>query len=139
MTEPETPALESAHKDSILLVEDNDAAGKGLAKLLDAYGFNVRVVPDGSSALTVLSAGPPPDFLLTDLQLPDFDGRDVARRARAIVPGLRIALITGWDLPADPAEVARWGIDWMFAKPLDVRAIVAKLRDASARHATVPG
>lgn len=139
MTEPETPAVEPTPRRTVLLVEDNEAAGKGLAKLLDAYGFDVRVAPDGSSALAVLVAGPPPDFLLTDLQLPDLDGRDVARRARALVPPLRVALITGWDLPSDSSEVARWGIDWVFAKPLDVRALVAKLRESSVPHAAIPG
>lgn len=139
MIEPETRTAERSCRGTILLVEDNDAAGRGLAKLLNAYGFDVHVVPDGSSALALLVAGPPPDFLLTDLQLPDLDGRDVARQARALVPSLWVALITGWDLPSDSSEVSRWGIDWVFAKPLDVRALVAKLRESSAPHAAIPG
>lgn len=139
MSEPGTQGGESSRRPNVLLVEDNPAAGRGLAKLLEAYGFEARVVPDGLSALSLLSAGPPPDFLLTDLQLPDLDGRDVARQARALVPTLRVALITGWDLPSDPAEVSRWGIDWVFSKPLDIRALVAKLIEPSTPATPVSG
>jgi len=116
-----------APRPRILLVEDNDATRKGLSRLLAAYGFEVTVVLDGTSALEVLQTEPPPDFILTDLQLPDLDGREVARQARQLVPASRIALVTGWDISAEAAEIEQWGIDWVFSKPLDIRELIAKL------------
>lgn len=124
---PDNPGRGDSHRRTILLVEDNPAAGKGLSKLLEAYGFEVTVVSDGESALNVLRSETPPDILLTDLQLPDLDGREVARQARLLDPPPRIVLITGWDISTDPEDVARWGIDCVFSKPLDVRALVAKI------------
>ncbi|SIN97316.1 two-component system, cell cycle response regulator CpdR [Singulisphaera sp. GP187] len=113
----------------ILLVEDNDAASKGLSKFLIAMGYEVHVVIDGTSALEALRTSPPPDFVLTDLRLPDLDGREVALRARQLVPAPRIALITGWDLERDLRDKASWGIDWVFTKPLDVNELLLKLRE----------
>ena len=122
---PDSPGPSQGRR--VLLVEDNEAASKGLAKLLEAYGFEVTTVYDGGSALKALATGPPPDFLLTDMQLPDLDGREVARQARRLVPPPRVALITGWDLePVDDASAA-WGIDWVMTKPIDIQELLSKL------------
>ncbi len=114
----------------ILLVEDNDAACRGLSRLLEASGFEVTTRHDGQSALEVLEAEAPPDFVLTDLQLPDLDGREVARIARQLIPTPRIVLITGWDLDPETDDYASWGIDWVFAKPLDSRSLIDRLQNS---------
>lgn len=129
MSTPETGDPRSARPERILVVEDNDAACKGLSKFLIAMGYEVQVVIDGASALEALRTGPPPDFVLTDLRLPDFDGREVALSARQLVPPPRVGLITGWDLERDENDRVAWGIDWVFAKPLDVNQLLAKLRE----------
>jgi two-component system cell cycle response regulator CpdR len=122
-------AAEQAQRIRILLVEDNEAAGRGLARLLEASGFEVAVRRDGVSALRTLESDPPPDFILTDLRLPDLDGREIAQRARDLVPPPRVALITGWDLDCDLVNYQSWGIDWVFPKPLDTKSLINRLRE----------
>jgi CheY-like chemotaxis protein len=114
----------------ILLVEDNDAASQGLARLLEAWGFNVIVTHDGTSALRVLESSPPPDFVLTDLLLPDVDGREIARLAHSLEPAPRIALITGWDIDPEHEDYQSCGIDWIFPKPVDAASLITHLREA---------
>jgi len=99
-----------------------------MAKLLEAYGFEVTSVYDGASALKALTTGLPPDFLLTDMQLPDIDGREVAREARQLVPRPRVVLITGWDFEPEAGDLSAWGIDWVLTKPVDIRELIARLR-----------
>lgn len=113
----------------VLLVEDDNAAGRGLGRLLEAEGYAVAVVRDGSAALAALREGPLPDFILTDLQLPDLDGRDVARFARTLVPAPRVAVITGWDLDLSAADCAELGIEWVLPKPLYVPDLIARLSE----------
>jgi CheY-like chemotaxis protein len=108
----------------ILLVEDNEAACRSLARLLEAKGFVVTTVQDGASALRALKDGRPPDFLLTDLQLPDIDGREVARHARGLNPAPRIIAITGWDLGSEPEEPSVSGFDWVLTKPIDLSTLL---------------
>jgi DNA-binding response OmpR family regulator len=126
------PTVESPDttRPRVLLVEDNEAAGRGLARLLEVQGYHVTIRHDGASALRALESGPAFDFLLTDLRLPDLDGREVARHARGLVPAPRIALITGWDIDGDPPDHESWGIDWVFIKPLDTPALLARLRES---------
>jgi CheY-like chemotaxis protein len=111
----------------VLLVEDNEAASKGLAKLLQAHGFEVATARDGASALAALASGPPPDFLLTDMQLPDLDGRELALRARELDPPPRVGLITGWDIEPAVDDPSAWGIEWVLTKPVDMQELIDKL------------
>ena len=114
----------------ILLVDDNEATQRGLARFLEAEGYEVTLAFDGTTALEVLESGPPPDFVLTDLRLPDPDGREVAQSARRLVPPPRVALITGWDLDPELETPDSWGIEWYFQKPVNVRDLIEKLRQA---------
>jgi DNA-binding response OmpR family regulator len=124
-----TGGPDAAIRRRVLLVEDNDAASRGLARLLEACGFEVTVTHDGTSALRMLETAPPPDFVLTDLRLPDLDGREIAQHARRLVPPPRIALITGWDIDDDLSAYESCGIDWVFPKPLDMPSLIARLRE----------
>jgi two-component system cell cycle response regulator CpdR len=114
----------------ILLVEDNDAASQALARLLAAWGFEVTVTHDGAGALGVLDSQPPPDFVLTDLLLPDTDGREIARHAHRLEPTPKVALITGWDIDPVHEDFQSWGIDWVFTKPVDAASLQARLRES---------
>jgi two-component system cell cycle response regulator CpdR len=114
----------------VLLVEDNDAASRGLARLLEAWGFDVTITRDGYSALRALDTQPPPHFILTDLQLPDLDGREIARHAQSLDPAPRVALITGWDIDDALEDLQACGIQWIFPKPLDTFSLISRLRDA---------
>ncbi len=116
----------------VLIVDDNAEGCRALSKFLEISGFAVTVAADGASALAALRNGRPPDFLLTDLMLPDLDGLEVARRARELRPAPRIALITGWSMEDQAPEAVR-GIDWVFPKPLNVRALVETLRNSAPR------
>jgi CheY-like chemotaxis protein len=113
----------------LLLVDDNLEGRRALARLLELYGFEVTAVGDGSSAIEALHRSPPPEFVLTDLLLPDLDGREVARQARELRPVPTIAMITGWDLGAEGLSSQDAGVDLLFLKPLNVGELVAKLNE----------
>lgn len=114
----------------VLLVDDNEEGRTALARLLEYYGFEVRSVGDGASALDALKTEPPPDVLLTDLLLPDLDGREIARAALDLEPPPVIALITGWSFDDEEPDPGRWGIQYVFHKPLNARDLVEVLRNA---------
>lgn len=112
----------------LLLVDDHEVGRKSLARLLEAIGFDVTSVADGSAALNALHVGPRFDYLFTDVRLPDLDGREIVQVARQYEPRPLIALITGWDI--DPDECDRLGIDWLFLKPVNFQEMIAKLQSS---------
>src|SRR5438309_2432265 len=99
MSRNSMPTAKSAPgRPRVLLVDDHEIGRKSLARLLTLVGFDVTDVNDGTSAFEALRGPGGFDYVLTDVRLPDFDGREVAQAARRLVPTPRIALITGWDV-----------------------------------------
>jgi CheY-like chemotaxis protein len=123
---PVNHASPNPRRPRILVVDDHEVGRKSLARLLGVLGYEITAVKDGESAIAAMEQEPGFDYVLTDLRLPDLDGREVVQAAHRLLESPKIGLITGWDV--EPEEIDRLGIDWVFLKPLDVQAIVAKLK-----------
>src|SRR5262249_28075424 len=78
----------------ILIVDDNDEAGRSLCRLLEVCGFNAMTVGDGPAALAT-AAAVRPCVVLIDIGLPGMDGYELARQLRRAYPfGQRLIAIT---------------------------------------------
>lgn len=90
---------------TILWVEDQPEV---LALILDSLQeAGYRVLAAGTPAAALRLAESPDtqiDLLLSDLQMPGMDGRELARRLRRRRPGLPVLLVSGFDPPAAPAD-----------------------------------
>jgi CheY-like chemotaxis protein len=131
------PETENRSANRVLLVDDNRNERLPLSRLFELRGFVVTPVADGRTAIATIESGLPFDILLTDLRLPDMDGREVALRASQCPHKPLVALMTGWD--ADSEDRARWGIDLIFIKPIDSAAVVSQIRAAQDARAGVTG
>jgi DNA-binding response OmpR family regulator len=70
----------------------------------------------------------PLDLVITDVIMPDMDGRSVAAAVLALHPGCRVLLISGY--PSDSAEVGGDIGDAAFLqKPFTPRTLVARVRE----------
>jgi PAS domain S-box-containing protein len=78
----------------ILLVEDDPDIREVTAVMLSALGHNPIEAKNAGAALELLTAQPF-DLLVTDLTLPDIPGHELAIRALALRPGLRIVFASG--------------------------------------------
>ena len=80
------------------LVVDDAADIRLLADLvLSMAGFQVTAVGSGREALRVLSENDLPDIVLLDVQLPDFDGFEVADRLRRFERAPEVVLTSSRD------------------------------------------
>jgi CheY-like chemotaxis protein len=121
----------------LLLVDDHLGAVQALARLLEYHDFQVEIAVDAASAQALLEQSPP-GFLITDLSLPDRDGREIARLARSLPNPPRCVLVTGHPIHDDPQELEAWGIDRVFPKPIDVNSLVQYLREVTHAVDSVP-
>lgn len=80
----------------ILLVEDEALLRELVMELLLDAGYRVSEAGDGTTGLEVLQSDQPIDVLLSDIKLPDIDGYRVAEAGRALRPGLKVILMTGY-------------------------------------------
>jgi two-component system CheB/CheR fusion protein len=115
----------------VCVVEDNLDAALTLVDLLEIWGYEVRAVHDGLSAVTAVPEFHP-DVLLLDIGLPGIDGYEVARRLRrrAELDGLLIVAVTGYGQDDDRQRAREAGFDHHLVKPLDLEALRRLLADA---------
>jgi two-component system cell cycle response regulator CpdR len=109
----------------ILLAEDDDSLRGFLSRALERAGYVVTACPDGETAVEALVQTF--DVLLTDIVMPGIDGIEVARRAAALQPHLRIMFITGFAAVALSAGDRAPAGAKVLSKPIHLREIVAEV------------
>jgi len=86
---------------SILFVDDDAAMRDLVRRVLEREDFFVQAVPTAEVALMLLAEQIRFDLLITDIVMPGgMNGFELADRAKAMQPGLRIIYLTGYvNLP----------------------------------------
>jgi len=82
----------------ILVVEDADAVREMAARALSRLGYRVQSFLGAKEALPAIeSPDLRIDLLLTDISMPGMNGLELASRARAVRPGLRVLFTSGFS------------------------------------------
>jgi CheY-like chemotaxis protein len=104
----------------VLIVEDDPESRETLRLNLEASGHRVDEASDGASGLRELLRLRP-DVALIDVGLPDLDGHELVRRARAHggAPRPYLVAVTGYGQPEDVQRARDVGFDALLPKPLD--------------------
>src|SRR3954469_5185590 len=110
----------------ILFVEDEPSISDPFSKELVREGFEPIVARTGREALA-LAERSPPDLVLLDLNLPDTDGRDIARelRRRGDTP---IVMLTARGTEMDKIVGLEIGADDYVVKPFSGPEVIARIR-----------
>ena len=127
----------------ILFVEDEDSISEPFSNALRRAGFEATIARTAAAALE-LADSVDPDLILLDLNLPDGDGRDVARtvRSRGDVP---IIMLTASGAEADRVIGLELGADDYVTKPFSSAEVISRIRAVLRRSgprtdiAAVPG
>jgi PAS domain S-box-containing protein len=103
----------------VLVADDNKDSADSLQRVLQLYGYDVRVAYDGAAALR-LGASFRPEVAVLDIGMPGANGYDVAREIRR-QQGTRIKLValTGWGQDGDRRRAMEAGFDFHLTKPVD--------------------
>jgi PAS domain S-box-containing protein len=82
---------------TIILAEDDDAVRAIARTTLERAGYRVLAASDGLRALALLDEHPEAiDLLLTDVIMPNMNGRELAERMSALRPGLPVLFVSGY-------------------------------------------
>ena len=123
-------------KPRILVVDDEPQIHRFLTPALEAAGFDAAQARDGAAGLAEL-ARHPPDAVLLDLGLPDMDGQNLLRRARAFYQG-PVIVLSARDREAEKIAALDGGADDYVEKPFGVGELLARLRVALRRAGSAP-
>ena len=118
---------------SIMIVEDEYLVRQGIASLVNYEQFGMQVIAQAENGIEAWQKFQenPADILLTDINMPQMNGLELAKLVRDQVPTCHIVFLTGYD-DFDYARTAiKLGADDYLLKPFskdDVEEMLAKLQ-----------
>jgi DNA-binding response OmpR family regulator len=118
----------------ILIIEDDDVIARGMARHLEAAGFDAVGVANGETGLARLRYERP-DVCVLDLMLPGVDGWKVIEQARAEGIGTPIVVVSARGTEHDRIHALEIGADDYLVKPFSMKELVARV-GAVARRGT---
>ena len=114
----------------ILIAEDDPVSRHMLEVMCSCWGFEVTSVPDGAAAARLLLSDQAPPLAILDWMMPEVDGLEVLKRARAkgSAQPTYIILLTARGTHDDVAEGFEAEADDYVIKPFEYRELRARIQ-----------
>lgn len=116
----------------IFVVEDEILIRQSIRSMIEGMGAPYAFcgeAADGEMALSMMQ-DLMPDILLTDIRMPFLDGLGLIKHAKAMMPWLKVIIISGYDEFESAQRAISLGVDLYLLKPVlsaDLRAAVEKV------------
>jgi two-component system chemotaxis response regulator CheY len=113
-----------------LIVDDSRTMRTILGRIVSGLGFEIAQAGDGVQALAALEAGPLPDLILADWNMPEMNGYELVRavRARPGYAAIKIVMVTTETETHQIAMAIEAGANEYVMKPFTSDVILDKLR-----------
>jgi PAS domain S-box-containing protein len=141
LLEPETapvelPTVFSRNHERILLVDDDELAGRTAEQIIARLGYQVRWFQDPEAALAHFQARPEHYHLvISDLAMPGLTGNQLTAALRHLRPDVPVLITTGLLDHALVREARAAGAGNLLFKPVDPAVLAREI----ARALTAPG
>ncbi len=127
---PATTAKPTGGSETILLVEDEDPILELSMTILTRYGYTVLAAKSPEEALAISESNQGPlHLLITDVILPQMNGRDLQELIKSRYPEIRTLFMSGYTADVIARHgVLDDGVDFL-EKPFSIHALTAKVRE----------
>lgn len=129
---------------NVLLIDDHPVVRAGLKAILNSFS-DIQVIAegsDGSTALQIIApdyAGPQPDVVVMDIQMPGVSGIEATRQLKA-ADGPPVLVLTTYDSEADILAALSAGATGYLLKDAPEQALHDAILNTAARKRTLaPG
>lgn len=114
----------------VLVVDDEPHLTYMLAHKLRGEGVEVHQAPNGREGLAA-AAQRTPSLVITDYQMPEMSGLEMAQNLRAQQPTatIPIIMITGRTHRVPPLELAKTNIQHLMGKPFSMTELLDRVRE----------
>ncbi|MGI1661943.1 ATP-binding protein [Palleronia sp. KMU-117] len=139
---PETLGGDGPRQMRVLLAEDNKTNQFVFSSMVKAMAIELEIVGNGAEAVQSFRRARP-DLIFTDISMPLMDGKEAARRIRAIeaeegLPRTPIVAITAHAMEHHAREILATGVDYYLTKPLKKTALEEYILVACPEDALPP-
>ncbi|HEX4648792.1 MAG TPA: CHASE3 domain-containing protein [Steroidobacteraceae bacterium] len=125
----------------VLLVDDDPMLLRSLSDVLAADGHAVTTADGGQSGINEFfgarKRGEPFEAVITDLGMPNVDGRTVAAAIKPTAPDTPVILLTGWGQRLQSEGELPEHVDRVLSKPPRMMELRAALEELAGRNAKV--
>ncbi len=125
---------------TILYIEDNPDNMLLVWRALEFRGYDFLWAANGFSGISMIKAKRP-DLILLDINLPDIDGYEVARRLRGstdkYLSQVPIIAVTANALKGDADKALAAGCNLYMSKPVNIRELWAHIKALLSEHEAV--
>ncbi len=109
----------------VLLVDDEEEVRQAIAKKLDWAALGFAVVGEASNGEEALDLCEQllPDVVMTDIKMPFMDGMELCRRLKITLPGVKVAIFSGFDEFEYAKEAISLEVEEYVLKPVDAQEL----------------
>ncbi|HEY5729563.1 MAG TPA: response regulator [Anaerolineales bacterium] len=115
---------------NVLYIEDNPDNTTLVRRALESRGYKLLSSPNGTKGVD-MAESEEISLILLDINLPDIDGYEVARRLRASskteLATVPIIAVTANALKGDAEKALEAGCDVYMSKPINIRELWARV------------
>jgi two-component system cell cycle sensor histidine kinase/response regulator CckA len=108
---------------SVLIVDDEEPVRMFVERVLRDAGYQTATASDGPEAIE-LAQKLALDLLLTDVNMPQMTGDELARRLRQSEPGLKVLYLTGYSDQLFKEKTTLWQDEAYLDKPCSVTGLL---------------
>jgi len=114
----------------VLLVEDEETVRQMTADMLEQSGYATLVATTPQEALDICAAKDQRiDLLLTDVIMPEMNGRELSRQIGLLRPGIKVLFMSGYAADIMNASEAADAQAPFIQKPFNLRTLLAKIEE----------
>ena len=120
----------------VLIAEDNAINQLLVVKLLEKYGWTLKLAANGKQALDLLEANTGFDIILMDIRMPEMDGIEATRRIRRRADSLSripIVALTANTMENDKQAYLDAGMNGIVGKPINRAVLLDAINVALGR------
>ncbi|MFH1208969.1 MAG: sigma-54 dependent transcriptional regulator [Candidatus Omnitrophota bacterium] len=119
--------------ESILLVEDEANARKGLTQFLQGLDYDVMTAQNGKEALEIFKKESP-ELVISDIRMPEMDGIALLEAIRAAAPAAKVILLTAYGSVEDAVKAMKKGAFYYLTKPVNLEELEFLVKKAFSSH-----
>ena len=118
---------------TILIVEDEYLVRQGLTKLVNVAAYDMEIIgqaENGRQAWELIQKQVP-DIILTDINMPQLNGIQLASLVRETYPQVHLVFLTGYDDFNYALSAVKLGVDDYLLKPFsrqDIEEMLGKIK-----------
>jgi two-component system cell cycle sensor histidine kinase/response regulator CckA len=129
--EEKKPAREiMGGKETVFLVDDEETIIEVMEKALLLTGFKVLVARGGEEAVEVFKKNRERiDIVILDMIMPGMGGGKVFDALRAIQPGVKVVLSSGYSIDGEASQIMARGCNGFIQKPFGIKELSQKIRE----------